>query len=196
MKLGAGARGARRGSPPSPLGDGAGVPHPQPADRPPRHGAEACEAGRPEGLGLPPAPGRPPACPQFTSAASGPTSPRPAAAASPPAPWPPSCGTAHRFCRHFLPASAPRPPASARGARPRASGARSGSSGWRLERRPSGGRRRRATRAAAGTEPGLWSRRCRAEEAGAAQPAAMAGYARRSGRHPRCPGPGARHSGR
>lgn len=164
-----------RKPPTSPRGRGR-VPHPQPADRPPR--AWGSQRRRPEGLGLLP-PCRPPG-PPFGSLPRPRAAPRPAPRSSRVAASTTAAGPWHRpplLSSLSAPPRRPAPPASAcfglalpvRGAEAAAGGSERG---------------RAATEgdwAAAGTELGLWSRRCRLKRAGAAQPAAMAGYAR-------CPG--------
>lgn len=164
------------------LGDGAGVPHSQPANRPPRHGMGKPEAGHPEGLGLPRAPADPrPAL----------NSPQPRAAPRARASQQPRRRQHH--CRHLVspptalsslpvPPPAPRPPGSLsrRSAsrfrcaerkqrlEARSGGRAAGDGGGRLGPRP--GRSRGHGAAAAGLR-----------RAGAAESAAMAGYARRPG---------------
>lgn len=114
-------------------GTGAGVPHPQPADRPPRHGMGKPEAGRPGARELP----RPPAGPRPPSAHLGRERPHEARAPQQPRrrlPQPPSCPVAPPTASVVTSCSAPGAPPP--GVRSRRSASRfrcaGRSSGWRL----------------------------------------------------------------
>lgn len=179
------------------LGDGAGVPHSQPANRPPRHGMGKPEAGHPEGLGLPRAPADPrpalsPPQPRAAPRARASQQPRRRQHHSRHLVSPPTASVVTSCSAPGTPP--PRRPLEAFGLALPVRGAEAAARG--SERWPSGGRRRQATRAAAGTEPGPWSRRCRAEKGRRRGARGDGGLRAPPGRHPAVPGPEPRHSGR
>lgn len=197
MGLGTGARGVGRGSAPGAPGAGLGSRSPSPPARrrASAGGGHRRGAHRDAGRRSPPQPRGAPSAHLSRERPQGPE-PRSSRVAA-------STTAAILGLRPPLLSSLPAPPPGPPPPRSRPAafglalplrGAEAAAGG--SERWPSGGRRGRATRAAAGAEPGPWSRRCRARESRRRGARGDGGLRAPPGRHPAVPGPEPRHSGR